>query len=409
MNGSGLWHADRAWLGRVARDVLIEVENGTIKSVVEGALPPPGAIRLSGFTIPGLANAHSHAFQHQLRGLTEDGGGDFWVWRQQMFRLAEAEDPDAYFIQARAVYREMAEAGITAVGEFHYLHRFGNRSGEALIAAADAVGIRITLIDACYLRGGMDGRPLEGGQLGFSDGTAEKWATRMDAMIGSEGVRIGAAIHSVRAVDPRSMRTVAEWARKRGAPLHMHLAEQLAEVDECLAVEGCTPTQLAAREGILGPDLTAIHAIHVDDQDIALLGKNRTSICACPTTERDLGDRVGPAKQLADAGASLCLGSDSNAVIDLLEEARGLELDQRRAAGLRGLHRPDELLRAATTNGMRALGWDSGELSAGKLADFVTVQAAAWPEEHEVAYLVYVCGAGDVSNVVVGGRTVVSL
>ena len=409
MNGSGLWHADRAWLGRVARDVLIEVENGTIKSVVEGALPPPGAIRLSGFTIPGLANAHSHAFQHQLRGLTEDGGGDFWVWRQQMFRLAEAEDPDAYFIQARAVYREMAEAGITAVGEFHYLHRFGNRSGEALIAAADAVGIRITLIDACYLRGGMDGRPLEGGQLGFSDGTAEKWATRMDAMIGSEGVRIGAAIHSVRAVDPRSMRTVAEWARKRGAPLHMHLAEQPAEVDECLAVEGCTPTQLAAREGILGPDLTAIHAIHVDDQDIALLGKNRTSICACPTTERDLGDRVGPAKQLADAGASLCLGSDSNAVIDLLEEARGLELDQRRAAGLRGLHRPDELLRAATTNGMRALGWDSGVLSAGKLADFVTVQAAAWPEEHEVAYLVYVCGAGDVSNVVVGGRTVVSL
>ena len=409
MNGSGLWHADRAWLGRVARNVLIEVENGTIKSVVEGALPPPGAIRLSGFTIPGLANAHSHAFQHHLRGLTEDGGGDFWVWRQQMFRLAEAEDPDAYFIQARAVYREMAEAGITAVGEFHYLHRFGNRSGEALIAAADAVGIRITLIDACYLRGGMDGRPLEGGQLGFSDGTAEKWATRMDAMIGSEGVRIGAAIHSVRAVDPRSMRTVAEWARKRGAPLHMHLAEQPAEVDECLAVEGCTPTQLAAREGILGPDLTAIHAIHVDDQDIALLGKNRTAICACPTTERDLGDRVGPAKRLAEAGASLCLGSDSNAVIDLLEEARGLELDQRRAAGLRGLHRPDELLRAATTNGMRALGWDSGELSAGKLADFVTVQAAAWPEEHEVAYLVYVCGAGDVSNVVVGGRTVVSL
>jgi formiminoglutamate deiminase len=408
LNGSGLWHAERAWIGRVASNVLIEVEDGRIKSVAGNTPPPTGATRLSGFTIPGLANAHSHAFQRQLRGLTHEEGGDFWVWRRQMYRLAEAEDPDEYFIQARSVYREMVEAGITAVGEFHYLHKFGNRSGEALIAAADAVGIRITLIDACYLRGGMDGRALEGGQRGFSDGTAEKWATRMDSMKDSEGVRIGAAIHSVRAVDPRSMRIVAEWARKRGAPLHMHLAEQPAEVEECLAVEGCTPTQLAAREGILGPDLTAIHAVHVDEMDIALLGESRTAICACPTTERDLGDRVGPSRSLVDAGASLCLGSDSNAVIDPLEEARGVELDQRRATGRRGMHRPDELLRAATADGMRAIGWDSGELAAGKLADFVTVQAAAWPVHHEVAYLIYACSAGDVSNVVIGGRTVKS-
>ena len=134
MNGTGLWHAERAWLGRVARDVLIEVEDGRIKSVAENTPPPPGATRLSGFTIPGLANAHSHAFQRQLRGLTQGGGGDFWVWRRQMYRLAEAEDPDEYFMQARSVYREMLEAGITAVGEFHYLHKFGNRSGEALIS-----------------------------------------------------------------------------------------------------------------------------------------------------------------------------------------------------------------------------------------------------------------------------------
>jgi cytosine/adenosine deaminase-related metal-dependent hydrolase len=230
----------------------------------------------------------------------------------------------------------------------------------------------------------------------------------MDAMKDSEGVRIGAAIHSVRAVDPRSMRVVSEWARKRSAPLHMHLAEQPVEVEECLAVEGCTPTQLAAREGILGPDLTAVHAIHVDDRDIALLGESRTAICACPTTERDLGDRVGPARRLVELGAPLCLGSDSNTVIDLLEEARGVELDQRRATGRRGIHRPDELLRAATLDGMRAIGWDAGELAAGKLADFVTVQAAGWPEGHEVAYLIYGCSAGDVSNVVVGGRTVKS-
>jgi cytosine/adenosine deaminase-related metal-dependent hydrolase len=188
----------------------------------------------------------------------------------------------------------------------------------------------------------------------------------------------------------------------------MHLAEQPVEVEECLAVEGCTPTQLAAREGILGPDLTAVHAIHVDDRDIALLGESRTAICACPTTERDLGDRVGPARRLVEVGAPLCLGSDSNTVIDLLEEARGVELDQRRVTGRRGIHRPDELLRAATLDGMRAIGWDAGELAAGKLADFVTVQAAGWPEGHEVAYLIYGCSAGDVSNVVVGGRTVKS-
>ena len=409
MTGSGLWHAERAWLGRVARNVLIEVEGGRVKQLTEDATAPPAAIRLAGFTIPGLADVHSHAFQRSMRGQTQQGGGDFWEWRRQMFQAAETQDPDQYFINAQSVFREMTKAGITAIGEFHYLHKFGNDLGRALIAAARAVGLRITLLDACYLRGGMRGQPLEGGQRDFSDGTAERWASRMDDMKDEEGVRIGAAIHSVRAVDPASMRLVAAWARARQAPLHMHLAEQPAEVEESLAVEGCTPTQLAAREGILGPDLTAIHAIHVDRQDIALLGASRTWICVCPTTERDLGDRVGPTRDLADAGAPLCLGSDSNAVIDLLEEARGLELDQRRATGVRGLHHPEELLTAATANGMLALGWDdAGELGEGKLADFVTVDASTWPEGREVASLVYATSARDVNNVVIGGRTVVS-
>ena len=409
MTGSGLWHAQRAWLGHVASNVLIEVKDGRIKTVAEDANAPPDAIRLGGFTIPGLADVHSHAFQRALRGQTQEGGGDFWEWRRQMFQLAALEDPDRYFAEAQSVFREMVEAGITAVGEFHYLHRFGNELGKALIAAARGVGIRITLLDACYLRGGMRGQPLEDGQRDFSDGTAERWASRMDDMKDEEGARIGAAIHSVRAVDPASMRIVAAWARHRRAPLHMHLAEQPAEVDECLAVEGCTPTALAAREGILGPDLTAIHAVHVDARDIALLGASRTWICVCPTTERDLGDRVGPARDLADAGAPLCLGSDSNAVIDLLEEARALELDQRRATGMRGIHRPEELLTAATANGMLALGWDdAGELSGGKLADFVTVDSSAWPEGRELASLVYAGAARDVNNVVIGGRTLVS-
>src|SRR5947199_164694 len=172
---------------------------------------------------------------------------------------------------------------------------------------------------------------VEGGQGSFSDGDVDAWVARVDELWGGEGVHIGAAIHSVRAVDPASMRVVAAWARQRKAPLHMHLAEQPAEADECLAVEGCTPAALLEREGILGPDLTTIHAIHVNDADVALLGSHPVRICAGPTTERDLGDRVGPLRALADAGSPLCLGSDSNSVIDVLEEARALELDQRRA------------------------------------------------------------------------------
>jgi formiminoglutamate deiminase len=406
VNGSGLWHAEQAWLGFAAEDVLIEVEAGTIKSLTPRAKPPPAATILSGWTIPGLANVHSHAFQHALRGKVESGAGDFWAWRREMYRRTEWDRAD-YFKSARAVFQEMLEAGVTAVGEFHYLHQHGNELGEALIEAAAEVGIRITLIDACYLRGGLDGRPLDDAQQSFSDGDADHWAQRVDELKDGEGVRIAAAIHSVRAVDSPSMRTVAAWARKRGAPLHIHLAEQPAEVEECQLVEHCTPAELLEREGILGPDLTAVHAIHVDDHDIELLGSSRVSVCACSTSERDLGDRVGPLHALARAGCPLTVGSDSNAVIDILEEARALELDQRRATGRRVLHQPDDLLRAATANGMRALGWDAGELAPGMLADFVTLEQrphTTW-RELDPAYLIYGHSARDVTNVVVGGRT----
>jgi formiminoglutamate deiminase len=409
LNGRGLWYAEQAWLGRSADHVLIEVENGRIKSVTEDAPAPPGAVVLKGWTIPGLANVHSHAFQHMLRGAAESGAGDFWAWRQEMYRRTDW-DPADYYLYSRTVFQEMVEAGITAVGEFHYLHRHGNELGEALIRAASEVGIRITLIDACYLRGGLDGRPLEDVQQSFSDGDVEHWAARLDRLKDSEGVRIGAAIHSVRAVDPKSMRAVATWARERKAPLHAHLAEQPAEVEECRTIEGCTPAELLEREGILGPDLTVVHAIHVDEHDISLLGANGVTVCACPTTERDLGDRVGPLRALADAGCPLAVGSDSNAVIDILEEARALELDQRRATGRRVLHQPNELLDAATRNGMRALGWEAGELKAGMLADFVTLDQPRHMARRQIdpAYVVFGYAVCDVSNVVVGGMTVVS-
>jgi formiminoglutamate deiminase len=409
LNGSGLWHADQAWLGHAANNVLIEVEDGRIQAVMEEVPAPPAAVRLEGWTIPGLANVHSHAFQHMLRGRTESGGGDFWEWRKRMYE-ATSWDPADYLKYSRFVFQEMLKAGITAVGEFHYLHRHGNELGEALIRAASEVGIRITLIDACYLRGGLDWRPLDEAQQSFSDGDVEHWAARVDQLKDGAGVRIAAAIHSVRAVDPKSMRGVAAWARSRKAPLHIHLAEQPAEVEECKKVEGRTPAGLLDREGILGPELTVVHAIHVDDHDITLLGANKVNVCACPTTERDLGDQVGPMRALARAGCSLSVGSDSNAVIDVLEEARALELDQRRATGRRVLHQPEELLEAATKNGMRALGWDAGEIKAGMLADFVTLAQPhhTTRRQLEPAYLVYACSARDVVNVVVGGTTVVS-
>lgn len=405
MNGSGLWHAEQAWIGHSAANVLIEVEAGGIKAVTEGVPAPAGAVRLKGWTIPGLANVHSHTFQHSLRGAAESGGADFWEWREVMYRAAAGWDPDGYREFAIVVFREMLEAGITAVGEFHYLHRHGNALGEAAIAAARETGIRITLIDSCYLRGGLDGRPLGSVQQTFSDRDVERWVKRVDELRDEPGVHIAAAIHSVRAVDPRSMGIVAAWARKRNAPLHIHLAEQPAEVEECMAVEKCTPTQLLEREGVLGPDLTAVHAIHVDEHDISLLGGHRVSICATTTSERDLGDRVGPLHGLVGAGSALCVGSDSNAVIDILDEARGVELDQRRTTGRRVLHQPEELFRAATVNGMRAIGWRAGELKPGMLADFVTFDQR---RPLDLGYLMFCCSGRDVTNVVVGGKTVVS-
>jgi formiminoglutamate deiminase len=407
LNGSGRWHAEQAWLGHRAENVLIDVEGGRIKTITEGTPAPHDAVTLRGWTIPGLANVHSHAFQRLLRGEIESGGGDFWEWRARMYGFTEW-DPADYFNHARLVFREMLEAGITAVGEFHYLHGHGNELGVALIDAAREEGIRITLIDACYLRGGLDGRPLGPEQQSFSDGDADSWARRMDELREADGVRIAAAIHSVRAVDPESMRVVATWARDRKAPLHIHLAEQAGEVEECIAFEGCTPTELLEREGILGPDLTAVHAIHVNPGDVSKLGASEVSICACTTTERDLGDRIGPLVALADAGCALTVGSDSNAMIDMLEEARGLELDQRRATGRRVLHEPEELFTAATFNGMRSLGWEAGELRPGMLADFITLEQphGGWREINP-SHLIFGSSGRDVTNVVVGGETVV--
>ncbi|MFL5794503.1 MAG: formimidoylglutamate deiminase [Actinomycetes bacterium] len=417
------WHAELAWLGPdrgMAERVLIEADGDRIAAVTQGADPPAGATRLAGVTIPGLANGHSHAFHRALRGRTHRARGDFWSWRELMYQVAAVLDPDRYLALASATYAEMALAGITAVGEFHYLHHDPagrpyadpNRMGEALVEAAGRAGIRITLIDTCYLRAGLDGRPLAGVQVRFGDGDADAWAERAGGLRERPGVRVAAGIHSVRAVDPAAMATVAAWAAGRRAPLHLHLSEQRAENEACLAATGRTPAALAESAGVLGPRTTAVHATHLTDEDLTRLGATGTTACLCPTTERDLADGVGPARALADAGSPLCLGSDSHAMIDLFEEARAVELDERLATERRGHHQPADLLTAATAAGMDALGWDAGRLAPGHLADLVTVgldspHLAGTRPADAVDHLVFAATAADVTSVVTGGRQVV--
>jgi len=416
---SARFWCEHAWLRNgPARDVLVTVSAGRILAVTPGTdVPPPDATRLTGLTLAGFANAHSHAFHRALRGRAEGERGSFWTWRERMYAVASQLDPDRYHRLARAVYAEMALAGVACVGEFHYVHhapdgaRYAdpNAMGEALLAAAADAGIRITLLDAAYLVSSVDGRPLAGPQRRFGDGTVDAWAERVSALTAGAHARIGAAVHSVRAVPLPAIAPVAAWADAAGAPLHAHLSEQRAENEACLAHHGRTPTEVLADAGALGARTTVVHATHLTDTDRTELGDSDTSVCLCPTTERDLADGIGPARALADAGSPLCLGSDSHAVVDLFEEARGLELHERLRTERRGHFAPQELVRAATVAGHAALGWtDAGIIAPGARADLVTVAldsvrtAGTAPVQ-----ALYAATAADVTHVVVDGRVVV--
>ena len=424
------WLAEYAWLPDHAEptpDVLIETDDGRITAVapLTAGTPTAGvevlgdAVRLPGLTLPGLANAHSHAFHRALRGRTHAGRGDFWTWREGMYDVAQRLDPDSYLTLARAAYAEMVLAGITCVGEFHYLHHGPdgkpyadpNAMSAALVEAAAHAGIRLTLLDTAYLTATVDGAPLVGPQRRFSDGDALRWAERVSGFTPpNDHARVGAAIHSVRAVPAEQLATVAGWAHRNGLPLHVHLSEQPAENDACRAVHGCTPTRLLAEHGVLGPHTTAVHATHPTSADLALLGESRTGICLCPTTERDLADGIGPARRMAEAGSPLSLGSDSHAVVDLFEEARAVELDERLRTRRRGHFAAVELVTAATVAGHAALGWgDAGRLAVGDRADLVTVRLdSARTAGVPPVGVFFAATAADVSHVVVDGRVVVA-
>ncbi|WKN48234.1 formimidoylglutamate deiminase [Nocardioides sp. Arc9.136] len=398
---------ERAWVdGTVRDDVLVEVVDGRFATVAPDA-PGADAERVPGLALPGLANCHSHAFHRALRGRTQRGSGTFWTWREQMYDVAARLTPETYHRLARAVFREMLAGGVTTVGEFHYLHHRPdgtpyddpNAMGHALAAAAEETGIRLVLLDTCYLSSGF-GAPVTGAQVRCSDGSAAAWAQRVAAL---SGVRVGAAVHSVRAV-PRT-----ELAAFRGlAPLHVHLSEQPAENDDCRAAYGVTPTRLLHDEGLLGPGTTVVHATHLTDEDVALLGDTGTTACFCPTTERDLGDGIGPGRRLHEAGARLSLGSDSHAVVDLFEEMRALELDERLASRTRGHWPAADLLAAATRHDSLGVD-DAGALSVGHRADLVvldtgTVRTAGTGADEHTA--VFAAGAEDVVATMVDGRWV---
>jgi formiminoglutamate deiminase len=287
--------------------------------------------------------------------------------------------------------------------------------GLALTAAAASAGVRMTLLDTCYLRAGISpsAPPLDATQQRFSDGDAASWAARASSLSDGPLLRIGAAIHSVRAVDPAAMDVVRDWAAGREAPLHAHVSEQPAENEACLAELGASPTTLLARLGVLGPRFTAVHATHLTPGDIRSYGASGSTCCFCPTTERDLADGIGPSVALRAAGAPISLGSDSHAVIDLFEEARAVELNQRLASLRRGSHSAASLLDMATTNGYRCLGWpDGGVLREGALADLVTVslegvRLGGAPRSDLGPAVVFAAAAADVTDVMVAGDDVV--
>lgn len=438
--------AELAWCGLapgagVARDVLVESRPDGAVSALRAGRGGGGVqegTRLEGITVPGFVNAHSHAFHRALRSVSEPLSGDFWSWRQLMYGVAARLTPDSYRELATCVYGEMLLAGYTTVGEFHYLHndqdgrRFGdpNEMGWALVDAAGEAGIRLTLIDACYLQAGMGGESLEGAQVRFGDGSGEAWSARVSRLADSgrfangdpddpgplDRPRLAVAIHSVRAVPEPAMGTVAGLAAANEWPLHVHLSEQRAENDACLKATGRTPTDLLGAAGAWSKRATAVHATHLSPGDVSRLGLSEVSICACPTTERDLGDGVGLFVELAEAGCRLCVGSDSHAVIDPFEETRSLELNQRLTHERRVLSPPSALLVAGTAGGAAALGWPAAGIAPGGLADLVSVRTDSVRlagrdldgsgADEIAARIVFAAGAADVDTVVVGGSVV---
>jgi formiminoglutamate deiminase len=405
--------------GEVARDVLIEVVEGRVTRVAAEATRRgadlEGAVRLEGLVVPGFANTHSHVFHRALRGRAALGG-DFWSWREGMYRLAAALDPGSYHAIARLVFAEMLRAGFTSVGEFHYLHHAPsgasyddpNAMGRALIEAAHEAGVRLRLLETCYLYGGLSSggyRPLGPAQQRFGDGDVDSFLARVDELASREPEAIGYAIHSVRAVAPAQM---AEVAKAAGTlPLHVHVSEQPAENAAALAAFGRSPTALLAEAGALGRSTTLVHCNHPLAGDLELIGREHATVSRCPSTEEDLGDGLAPTAVMLAHGARLAIGTDQQAAIDPFREARSLELHERLRTGRRGLLGAPVLWEALWRH--ESLGFDdAGRIAPGYRADLVEIDCEAVETAGaDAAEVVMAATPTAIRRVLVGGREVV--
>lgn len=308
--------------------------------------------------IPAMANAHSHAFQLDLRGIGErlntgPPTHDFWSWRTAMYALASSHDPESMRAVGQRVYGQMAAAGYGAVGEFHYVHHQPdgtpydepNAMAIALAEAALANGLEITLLPAAYHRGGPGQAPSEG-QRRFCDPSVEAFLERVDGLrawaSSRPGCQVGIAAHSVRAVPTDWLTAIARYSDEHGLVRHVHASEQRRELAEIADEHGCSPIELLHRTGFLGPRTSVVHAIWVDDADIARLAESQSIVVTCPTTEGNLGDGHLPGLRYRDAGVRLAIGTDEQIRIDPFEELRELETLARREG-----HTRDALLAAA--------------------------------------------------------------
>jgi formimidoylglutamate deiminase len=329
--------------------------------------------------LPALATAHSHAFQRALRGRAQRlGAGDFWTWRGQMYDLASSLTPESIHAISLVAFRELARAGVRTVGEFHYVHHqadgtpYADRTvlGDAVVRAAKEAKLRIALLRVAYHRAGP-GQPPEPGQRRFCDPSVDDVLRDVDTLRarwgGDPEVTIGLAPHSVRAVPPSWLAPLRDYAGRFAMPLHMHVAEQAREVDECLAETGRRPVELLADHGVLGDRFVAVHATNLLAHEAALLGRARAFACICPTTERDLGDGLPDLGSLRRAGVRLCTGVDSHVLIDPIEDLRALETHERlRTRSRVTFGRPgaarapaEELWRAGSVEGAAACGFEN--------------------------------------------------
>ena len=442
MNGE----AKQAWLpdyiyaeGRFQSNLALVCDDaGKVVRLAKGQ-EIENALRLRNRALlPGLINAHSHAFQRVIRGRTEYRSGNttdsFWTWREQMYAAANRLEPDDVYAASRMAFMEMALTGITAVGEFHYLHHSPDGSAysdpnlleQEVIRAARDVGIRIALLRVAYARAGYqtEVNPL---QIRFIEDSPDIYLNHLEQLLGNvkatDGMAwIGVAPHSVRAVPLDYLKAIVGFANDLAIPVHMHVAEQPAEVSACIEEYGRSPVALLDSEGLLSERFTAVHAIHVTPKAIDAIARTRASVCACPTTERNLGDGVVPVDRYFRSGVPVSLGTDSQVQIDLLEDARELEYHLRLQRTERNVLSFDDqndrtslarnLFDCATVNGATSIGFKGGEIEPGLSADFFTVDLddpsiAGASLDNLLSNVVFSLSRTALRDVVVGGKPIV--